>query len=79
MNTFKTEADQLKAGVVALAVCIAQILRESDPKIPERLESLLAGWEQKLADQGEPHASELVYMIRRALRDPKLFPSSSSK
>ncbi len=74
MPEFKTEADQLKAGVAALAVCIAQTLRVSDPNFPVQLESRLADWEEKLADRGEPHASELLYMIRRALRDPELFP-----
>ena len=70
----KTEADQLKAGVAALAVCIVQTLCESDPTIPERLEPRLVDWQEKLADRGEPHAAELLYMILRALHDRELFP-----
>ena len=79
MGTIKTEADQLKSGTAALAVCIVQTLRESDPTILERLEPRLVDWEEKLADRGEPHASELLYMVLRAFQDQELFPPSTSE
>lgn len=74
---FKSEIDQTKAGVAAIAVCIAQTLAESDPTIPERLKPRLDHWYHELSDRGEPHGAELMYMFRRALSDPELFAGAT--
>ncbi|MBL6935044.1 MAG: hypothetical protein ISR48_06480 [Alphaproteobacteria bacterium] len=73
---FKGDAEQIGSGVVALTVCIAQILRESDQAFPKRLESLLSGWQAEASKNGEAYCSELLGSIREALVDPKLFPNS---
>ena len=54
---FKSEIDQTKSGVAAIAFCIVHTLAESDPTIRHRLRLRLEEWYQKLADRGEPHGA----------------------
>ena len=77
---FKTGTEQLASGIVALAVCVAQLHAKTDPSYPERLESLLAEWPEAIAKMGgAPHGVELIRSIQASLVDPKFFPKSDSK
>jgi hypothetical protein len=71
----KSEIDQTKDGIIAITVCIAQILTESDPTFAARLEARLAEWSGALTEFGEGHGAALVSNVRQALHDPKYFPS----
>jgi hypothetical protein len=46
----KSEIDQTKDGIIAITVCIAQILTESDPTFAARLEARLAEWSGALTN-----------------------------
>ena len=49
----KSEIDQTKDGIIAITVCIAQILTESDPTFAARLEARLGAWSGALTEFGE--------------------------
>ena len=66
--------DQTKMGAAAVGVCIAQILAESDPTLPERLNNRAHLMYRHLCDVGMEHAAEIVFSFGRALVDPDLFP-----
>lgn len=72
---YRSEIDQTKAGVVALALCVVQTLDESDPTIRDRLLPRLDKWYHLLEERGDVHGSELVGMVGHALRDPAEGPS----
>jgi hypothetical protein len=71
----KSEIDQTKDGIIAITVCIAQILAKSDPTFAACLEARLAAWSGALSEFGEGHGAALVWSVRQALHDPKYFPS----
>jgi hypothetical protein len=61
----KSEIDQTKDGIIAITVCIAQILTESDPTFAARLEARLGAWSGALTEFGEGHGAALVWSVRQ--------------
>jgi hypothetical protein len=66
----KSDLDEVKSAVTALAACIVQTLAESDPSFQGRFEARLAEWYATLREEGsyDIHALELLTWIRHAVR-----------
>jgi hypothetical protein len=69
-----SEFDDVKLGIVCLGVCIAQLLRASDPSLPKKLKLLTREMSEHLKGTGAPHAADILYAFGSSLVDPKFFP-----
>lgn len=65
---FKTDIDQTKAAMAAVAACIVQTLHESDPSFLERFEPRLEEWYRAMQERGESHGMETLSWVRDAIR-----------
>jgi hypothetical protein len=74
----KSDPVQTTRGVAALAVCIVQTLRESDPSFPERLLARCEEMHRTLTVRGDSEAADFLFVLARSLRDETLFPSRDS-
>jgi hypothetical protein len=66
----RSEIDQIKMGTAVIGLCIAQILGEQDPTLANRLHDRAQLWFQQLADRGDTHAAEMIYMFAKAVLGP---------
>jgi hypothetical protein len=62
-----SDIDQIKMGTAVIGLCIAQILAEADPTLTNRLRDRAQLWFEQLAERGDTHAAEMLYMFSRAL------------
>jgi hypothetical protein len=68
------ELEDVKRGIGCLGVCIAQLLRASDPAVPKKLKLLTREMSEHLKGIGSPHAADILYAFGTSLTDPKFFP-----
>jgi len=69
-----SEFEDVKRGIACLGVCIAQLLRASDPSSPRKLKLLTREMSEHLKGIGSPHAADILYTFGSSLTDPKFFP-----
>ncbi len=63
----RSDIDQIKMGSAVIGLCIAQVLTESDPALAKNLHDRAQLWFEQLAERGDTHAAEMLYMFARAL------------
>jgi hypothetical protein len=69
-----SELEDVKRGIVSLGVCIAQLLRASDPSLPRKLKLLSREMSEHLKGIESPHAADILYAFGTSLTNPKFFP-----
>lgn len=66
----RSDIDQVKMGSAVIGLCIAQVLSEADPTLANRLHERAHLWFEQLAERGDTHAAEMVYMFAQAVIGP---------
>ncbi|RCS24855.1 hypothetical protein DUT91_05200 [Phyllobacterium salinisoli] len=70
-----SSTEQTAIGMMEIAICLAQILHESDASAARRMNYAAGKIYNRLKSQGNDEAAELVYTFGRTLLDRELFPT----
>lgn len=65
---------EVAAGFMEIAICLAQALHETDPGVTQRMNFAAGLAYNRLMSQGHEVAAELVYAFGRSLLNHELFP-----
>lgn len=66
--------EQVAAGFMEIAICLAQALHEIDPAQTQRMNFAAGLAYNRLMSQGKDEAAEIVYAFGRSLLNRDLFP-----
>jgi hypothetical protein len=75
VKSLKTALSETQLGAAGVAVCLAQFLSESDPKLRTRLHEIAHDWCDILETREQWSARKVLYIFARAVIDPE-FPKS---
>jgi hypothetical protein len=68
------EQDQAVIAIMEIAVCIAQAMHEVDPGAAARMNFAAGKAYNRLKEEGNDTAAEIVYRFGRLLLDHDIFP-----
>lgn len=74
MTEAMPQTEQVAAGFMEIAICLAQALHEVDPAVTHRMNFAAGLAYNRLMSQGQETAAEIVYAFGRSLINRDLFP-----